>query len=137
LRAKRPPLVLCHADVHPNSVLVDTADQFWPVDWDDTRLDPKECDLMMGVGGLGSYPAGPREESWFLRGYGSTFLDPVALAYYRHVRAVGDIGAYGELVLLMPAVGEATRRYALQWMMKLFEPGYIVALASQWERFAT
>jgi spectinomycin phosphotransferase len=129
LRANRPPLVLCHADIHPNNVLIDTADRFWIVDWDDTLLAPKVCDIMMGVGGLGSYPAGPREESWFLRGYGSTDIDPIALAYYRHVRAVGDIGAHGEKVLLLPTVGEATRRNALQWMLKLFAPGYIVSLA--------
>jgi len=87
------------------------------------------------VGGLGSYPAGPREESWFLRGYGSTVIDPVALAYYRHARALGDIGANAEQALLLPTVGEATKRNALQRLMKLFAPGNIVSLASQVERF--
>jgi spectinomycin phosphotransferase len=131
LRATSPPLVLCHADVHPNNVLIDMDDQLWIVDWDDTMLAPKECDLMMGVGGLGNYPAGSREAGWFLRGYGSTAIDPVALAYYRHVRALGDIGAYGEQMLLLPGASVATKRNALQRMMSLFAPGYIVSLAKQ------
>jgi spectinomycin phosphotransferase len=131
LRTQRPPLVLCHADVHPNNVLIDTYDRFWIVDWDDTQLAPKECDLMMGVGGLGNYPAGPRETGWFLSGYGSTDIDPVALAYYRHVRALGDIGANGEQVLLLPGASEATKRNGLQRMEKLFAPGYIVSLTQQ------
>jgi spectinomycin phosphotransferase len=129
LRAAQPPLVLCHADVHPNNLLIDTADQLWLVDWDDALLAPKECDLMMGVGGLGNYPAGPREADWFLAGYGSTAIDPVALAYYRHVRALGDIGANGELVLQLPGASEATRRNGLWGMKQLFAPGHIVSLA--------
>jgi spectinomycin phosphotransferase len=137
LRAQRPPLVLCHADVHPNNVLIDRDNQLWIVDWDDTQLAPKECDLMMGVGGLGNYPAGPRETGWFLSGYGSTAIDPVALAYYRHVRALGDIGANGEQVLLLPGASEATKRDGLQRMELLFAPGYIVSLAGQLEDVAT
>lgn len=123
--------MLCHADVHPNNVLIDTDDHLWIVDWDEVLLAPKECDLMMGVGGLGSYPAGPREATWFLRGYGSAAIDPIALAYYRHARAVGDIGAYGAEALLLPAAGEATKRNAVQRLMKGFAPGSIVPLAHE------
>jgi len=130
VRAQRPPLVLCHADIHPNNVLIDSDDRLWMVDWDDTQLAPKECDLMMGIGGLGSYPAGPREAGWFLDGYGSTDIDPVALAYYRHVRALGDIAALGEQILL-PGASEATRSSGLQHMQQLFAPGCIVSLARQ------
>jgi len=136
LRAAPPPLVLCHADVHPNNVLVDTDDRLWIVDWDDTMLAPKECDLMMGVGGLGNYPAGPREAGWFLSGYGGTEVDLVALAYYRHGRALGDIYADGEQVLL-PGASEATKRDGLQRMEKLFAPGYIVSLARQLDHVVT
>lgn len=131
LRAARPLLVLCHADVHPNNVLIDLDDQLWLVDWDDTQLAPKECDLMMGVGGLGNYPAGPREAGWFLAGYGSTDIDPVALAYYRHVRALGDIGANGEQVLQLPGARATTKRNGLRQMQQLFAPGHIVSLARQ------
>jgi spectinomycin phosphotransferase len=131
VRAARPPLVLCHADVHPNNVLIDSDEQLWIVDWDDTHLAPKECDLMMGVGGLGNYPAGPRETGWFLRGYGSTDIDPVALDYYRHVRALGDILYNGEQVLMLPGAGEALKHDGLRRMKLLFAPGYMVSLARQ------
>ena len=131
LRIQRPPLVLCHADLHPNNVLIDRDGRFWIVDWDDTLLAPKECDLMMGVGGLSRDTVGPREEAWFLAGYGPTAIDPVALAYYRHLRAVSDVAARGEQAVLLPAVSEATRRLALHWLERLFAPGYIVSLARQ------
>ncbi len=133
LRAMLPPLVLCHADVHPNNVLIDTDDHLWIVDWDEVLYAPKECDLMMGVGGLGNYPAGPGETAWFLHGYGSTAIDPVALAYYRHARALGDIGANAEEVL-RPTASAAARRTAMQRLRLLFAPGYIVSLARQGER---
>jgi spectinomycin phosphotransferase len=136
LRAARPSLVLCHGDVHHNNVLIDTDDRFWMIDWDDTRLAPKECDLMMGVGGLNATYAGPREETWFLRGYGPTTIDPIALAYYRHLRAVGDLAEYGEQVWLLQGASEATKRNALERTTRLFAPGSIVTLAKQLERFA-
>jgi spectinomycin phosphotransferase len=131
LRAQRPPLVLCHADAHPNNVLIDTADQLWIVDWDDAQLAPKECDLMMGVGGLGNYPAGPREAGWFFSGYGRTTVDPLALAYYRHARALGDIAANGEHVVLLPGASEATKRNGLHRMAQLFAPGSIISLTQR------
>lgn len=135
LRAAPPPLVLCHADVHPNNILLGTDGGLWIVDWDEVLFAPKEADLMMGVGGLGNYPAGPREAASFLRGYGSTAIDAVALAYYRHVRAVSDIGADAEQVLLLPA-SEATKRGAVAALESLFAPGQIVDLARQADRLA-
>jgi spectinomycin phosphotransferase len=129
LRGRRPALVLCHSDIHPNNLLIDTEDHLWIVDWEDTLLAPKECDLIFGLGGLGNYPAGPREQAWFLRGYGETTVDPVALTFYRCLRAIGDIGWNAEQLLLMPAVGEATKRNALERMKMLFEPGFMVSMA--------
>lgn len=137
LRAARPPLVLCHADIHHNNVLIDTEDGFWIVDWDDTLRAPKECDLMMGVGGLNGTIVGPREEEWFLRGYGPTAIDPVALAYYRHLRAVGDLAYNGMQMWLLPAASEAIKAKALQGTRLLFAPGSIVSLAHQSARAVT
>jgi hypothetical protein len=91
---------------------------------------PKECDLMMGVGGLGNYAAGPRETAWFLQGYGSAGIDPAALAFYRHARALGDIG-YTVEQIVQPDAGEAARRDALRRLWLLFAPGYIVSLVQQ------
>ena len=44
-------------------------------------------------------------------------------------RAVQDIAAYGEQVLMMPTLGEETRRVAVDGFVDLFEPGNIVDLA--------
>ncbi len=131
LRAVPPPRVLCHADIHLNNLLIDSEDRLWLVDWDETLQAPKECDLMFGLGGLGGEHIGPREEAWFLEGYGSAAVDRVALAYYRCLRALGDIGYCGEQLVLMPEVSEVAKRKALQNLRLLFEPGYIITRASQ------
>jgi spectinomycin phosphotransferase len=131
LRAVPPSRVLCHADIHLNNLLIDREDRLWLVDWDETLQAPKECDLMFGLGGLGGDPIGPREEAWFLEGYGSTTVDRVALAYYRCLRALGDIGYCGEQLILMPEMTEVVKRKALQNLRLLFEPGSIVSRASQ------
>jgi thiamine kinase-like enzyme len=52
LQATAAPLVLCHADIHTGNVLLDTANNLWIVDWDETMLAPKERDLMFVVGGI-------------------------------------------------------------------------------------
>ena len=130
LRRTSPALVLCHADIHPNNLLIDRDDRLWMVDWDEVLFAPKECDLMMGIGGLGDYPAGPGEAARFLAGYGHGEVDPVALAFYRHARALGDIGANVEQIL-RPEADEATRIDVLRRLRLLFAPGYIVSLAQQ------
>ena len=84
---------------------------------------------MFAVGGLGGYELGPREETWFRAGYGDMQLDPVALAYYRYARAVADIGAYGQVLFLMPDAGQATKLNAAAGLRNLFLPGHIVARA--------
>jgi spectinomycin phosphotransferase len=99
------------------------------VDWDETILAPRERDLMFVIGGISSKLVGPREEALFFQGYGATTVEPLALAYYRYVWAVGDIGAYGAEVFFRPDLGPATRRVAVDQFLSLFEPGEIVALA--------
>lgn len=129
LRAAGLPLVLCHADIHTANVLIDTSDELWIADWDETILAPKERDLMFVVGGISTDLVRSREEAWFFQGYGPTHVDPLALAYYRYAWAVNDIGAYGEQALLLPGLGRKTRQAAIQGLMSLFRPGRIVALA--------
>ncbi len=129
LRQTSAPLVLCHADMHTWNVLLDTAQQLWLVDWDETILALKERDLMFVVGGIGGDRVGPHETACFLRGYGDTAIDPRALVYYRYAWAVQDMASYGERVFFLPDLGEETRRDAMHGFMDLFEPGNIVALA--------
>jgi spectinomycin phosphotransferase len=123
------PLVLCHADLHTWNVLVDADGQPWIVDWDEAILAPRERDLMFVVGGIADGLVRPGDTDRFFQGYGRVEVDPRLLAYYRAAWAVQDIAAYGEQVLMMPAVGEETRRAAVDGFVDLFGPGSIVDLA--------
>lgn len=129
LRATRPPLVICHTDIHTWNTMIDTEERLWIVDWDETLLAPKEVDLMFAVGGIGAGVMGPEQESWFFAGYGPTTVDPLALAYYRYARAIGDIGGFGEQIALVPDASEADKHDALRLLESLFEPGNMVAIA--------
>jgi spectinomycin phosphotransferase len=129
LRQASLPLVLCHADLHTWNVLLDTAQQLWVVDWDETVLAPKERDLMFVIRGIGRDLVRPHETACFLQGYGDTEIDPLALVYYRYAWAVQDMAAYGERVFFLPDLGESTRREAVHGFMDMFEPGNIVAIA--------
>ncbi|MGH2346383.1 MAG: phosphotransferase enzyme family protein [Chloroflexota bacterium] len=133
LAQTKPPLVLCHADIHTANVLVDTEGQVWIVDWDETILAPCERDLMFVVGGIIGGLVGPRREELFFQGYGAATVDPLALAYYRYAWAVGDIGAFGEEVFFRPDLGPITRQAAVELFMSLFMPGNIVELAFAWD----
>jgi len=137
LRATPPPLVLCHADIHTANVMIDTAGQLWLVDWDEAIFAPKECDLIFVVGGLARGLVAPHEEALFFRGYGAAGVDPLAFAYYRHLRAVSDIAAYGEEVFLLPALGSISKRNAQQRLESLFAAGSMVPLAGEAYRCAT
>jgi spectinomycin phosphotransferase len=130
LAYRTPPQVLCHADIHTNNVLLDAEGQVWIVDWDETMLAPRERDVMFAVGGgINRMVVGPREEELFLRGYGDTALDPIALAFYRYAWAVSDIGDYADQIIRRPDLGAISKRAALETFMTLFQPGSIVALA--------
>ena len=129
LRRRSLPNVLCHADLHTMNVLVDSAQQLWIVDWDETVLAPKERDLMFVIGGIGHGLVSPRQTDCFLLGYGETTIDQEALSYYRYAWAVQDIAAYGEQALLTPDVGTATRHNAVRQFIRLFAPGNIVDIA--------
>jgi spectinomycin phosphotransferase len=123
------PQVLCHADLHTWNVLVDADEQPWIVDWDEATLAPRERDLMFVAGGIAGGLVRPEDTDRFFQGYGRVVVDPRLLAYYRVAWAVQDLAEYGERVLMLPAVGEATRRAAVDGFVDLFEPGNIVDLA--------
>jgi spectinomycin phosphotransferase len=129
LRQASTPLVLCHADMHTWNVLLDTTQQLWLVDWDETILALKERDLMFVVGGIGPDLVGPRDTACFFQGYGDNAIDPRALTYYRYAWAVQDMGAYGEQVFFLPDLNEEARRDGVYGFMNLFESGNIVELA--------
>jgi spectinomycin phosphotransferase len=123
------PVVLCHADIHTNNLLVDPAGRVWIVDWDETMLAPRERDLMFVVGGISARLVRPHEEAWFFEGYGPTTVDPLALAYYRAAWAVSDIADFADQVCFRTDLGLHSRQEALRFCLGLFAPGEIVAIA--------
>ncbi len=133
--ATNPPLLICHADIHTNNVLVDESDHgIWVTDWDEAMLAPRERDVMFAVGGgISRKAVSPRAEALFLQGYqqvpGPVAVDPLGLAYYRYAWAVSDIGSYGEQVAYRTDLGPATREESVERFLSLFAPGNIVALA--------
>jgi spectinomycin phosphotransferase len=129
LRLASLPNVLCHADLHTWNVLLDTDQQIWIVDWDETILAPKERDLMFVIGGIARDLVSSPETACFLQGYADSAIDQQALVYYRYAWALQDMGAFGEMVFFSPDAGELSRREALDGFVDMFEPGNIVALA--------
>jgi spectinomycin phosphotransferase len=128
LRAANPPQVICHTDIHPWNMLVDAARDVWFVDWDDTRMAPRECDLMYAIGGIGGYVSGKREEAWFRAGYGDIVVDPLALAYYRYAHFVADTGSFAETILYSEE-SQDVKLEAVRLVMSQFNPGAKVHLA--------
>jgi spectinomycin phosphotransferase len=130
LRERSMPLVLCHADLHTRNVLLENDEQFWVIDWDETVLALKERDLMFFVGGIMRKLLQPHNTEHFFRGYGDAAIDPDALVYYRNAWAVQDMAADGERVFFLPDLSDASRQDAVRMFKLLFEPGYIVSIAS-------
>jgi spectinomycin phosphotransferase len=126
-QARRPTLVLCHADIHTFNVLVDPGGGLHIVDWDETVLAPKERDLMFLV--QGAAPDGAPDEVAFRQGYGPVTPDPVILAFYRYEWVVQEIAEFGQQVLRSQEGSEITRLDGLRHFRALFEPGNVVASA--------
>lgn len=123
------PLALCHADLHTWNIMVDTEQQMWIVDWDETVLAPKERDLMFVVGGIGAGLVSPQQTACFMQGYGNETPNTLALEYYRYAWAVQDMGAYAEQVFFSPERSEETRLAAVRGFIDEFAPGNIVEIA--------
>jgi spectinomycin phosphotransferase len=125
-RAKQAehPIVLCHADVHTNNLLVGDDGRLYVIDWDDARLAPKERDLMFVLA-----EAGEAEKRSFFVGYGDAAIDPLILAYYQHEWCVEDFGAFAEEILDLDGASATTRANSLTWFKYLFAPGNSVPTA--------
>ena len=94
LRTRVPvtDFVLCHADIHAWNVMLSEAGEFYIIDWDTLMFAPRERDLMFIGAGLGDIWKSEREAELFYEGYGQVAVDTVALAYYRCVRIIEDVG---------------------------------------------
>lgn len=128
--ASRPlKFVLCHSDVHPGNLFIDSKGTLFIVDWDYPMLAPKERDLMFIGGGQGFMPyIADQEEMLFYRGYGQAQLDPIALTYYRYERGVMDISVECERVL-SDTLGNQDRAQALEILQLYFLPGCTIEMA--------
>lgn len=109
------PVAVCHTDAHLGNVLIGgDGGTVWLIDWDDAALAPPERDLVFVVGGLpGFAPVGARELAWFAEGYGPVDPDPDRLAYYRTVRALGDLTEFA-VAILDDDGGREDREFALR-----------------------
>ena len=115
--------VPCHGDVHTGNLLITKDGKISIVDWEDTRLAPKERDLMFLPGDVGA-----RGEELFFKGYGEPEIDPLTQAYYRHHWCVEDMG-FAEHIFTEENVGEKTQRDAIWWFKNLFSEGNSVDTA--------
>ncbi|MBI1333666.1 MAG: phosphotransferase [Armatimonadetes bacterium] len=124
-RAKEWHLVPCHADIHVGNILVREDGPPLLVDWDAPKLAPKECDLMFFCGpGITGHE--PEVEGWFFEGYGQCQIDPLALAYYRHVRAVEDIVSFTR-----ESCDPSRTDESLRFLSGIFKPRQIVQTADE------
>ncbi len=129
LQAQSLPFVLCHADIHTANVLIGGAGQLFIVDWDQTIFAPKERDLMFVVGERAASSPFSESERAFLRGYGQSDVNWLAMAYYRYEWVVQEIADFAERVFLTPDIGLETKQNALRGFMQLFRPGDVITSA--------
>jgi spectinomycin phosphotransferase len=120
--ARSIEFVLCHSDIHPGNLLIDTRGTLFVVDWDYPMLAPKERDLMFIGGGQGFMPhSAEHEELLFYRGYDQAQRDPIALAYYRYERCITDISVECERIF-SSTLGDPDRTQSLQILKWYFLP---------------
>lgn len=123
--------VLCHSDIHPGNLFIDTNGQLFIVDWDYPMLAPRERDLMFIGGGQGFKPyIAEQEEMLFYREYGQSPPDLVALTYYRYERGIKDISVECERVL-SNTLGDPDRAQALEILQLYFLPGCTIEMANK------
>jgi spectinomycin phosphotransferase len=129
LQSQELELVLCHADLHAGNLLVENDGTLYIIDWDEILLAPKERDLMyIGGGLLGGWRSPAEEEALFYQGYGSSEIDPVALAYYRYERIIQDLAIYSEELLSVHGSREE-REQSFRYMASNFNPGGVLEIA--------
>ncbi len=131
LQAQAPAQIVCHADLHAGNFLITPDSTLYIVDWDTLILAPKERDLMYVGGGLaGGWHTPQTETTLFYEGYGTSQIDPVALAYYRYERIVQDIAIYCEELLAGRGSAE-DRAQSLYYLASNFQPTSVLEIAYQ------
>ncbi|MBE0695501.1 MAG: aminoglycoside phosphotransferase family protein [Anaerolineaceae bacterium] len=131
LSANPPEWVLCHTDIHPGNLFIDTHGTLYIIDWDYPVLAPKERDLMFIGGGQGYMNTTPqKEETLFYGGYGPGPIDPIAMAYYRCERNIVDLSVECTRIF-SSTVSDQDRAQSLQIITWLFLPEGSIEMAYQ------
>ena len=118
----QPETILCHGDIHGWNLLIPNGTTLYIVDWDTLVFSPKERDLMFIGCGLGGKSLSPiQEEVFFYEGYGQTFIDPVAMAYYRYERVIEDFAVCIEHIFSTENVDE-DRQQSMRIIKSYFLP---------------
>jgi spectinomycin phosphotransferase len=128
LARRKLRFVLCHADLHAGNLLVGDDGLLRVVDWDTLIFAPPERDLMFVGAGIDGVWRAEGAQRAFYEGYGPVEPDAAALGYYRCERAVEDIAAFGE-ALLLSGEGGADRGQSLRYFTAAFEPGDAIPTA--------
>jgi spectinomycin phosphotransferase len=122
-------LVLCHTDIHPGNLFIDTSGSLFIIDWDYPRLALKECDLMFIGGGQGYVGTTEQDElARFYPAYGQGLVDPLAMAYYRCERNIIDFSVECGRIL-SSQVSDADRAQSILIITWLFLPGGSMEMA--------
>ena len=130
IKEQSAKFVLCHSDIHGGNVLIKGSNTIYIVDWDEPIMAPKERDLMFIGGGIANVWNDPQEEISFYKGYGSTDVNILILAYYRHERIVEDIAEYGQSLLLTnPDNVHKNRSEMYKQFVSMFDPHGVVDIA--------
>jgi spectinomycin phosphotransferase len=134
LQSQTAELTLCHSDLHAGNILIDDAGALYIIDWDAPIMAPKERDLMYAGGGQFMNVRSPTEEErLFYHGYGTTYINENALAYYRYERIVEDLAIYCEQLLLTNEGGD-DRQQSLYYFKSNFQPGGTIEIARTSDR---
>jgi spectinomycin phosphotransferase len=88
LQTRELSYVLCHADLHPGTVITAEDGAIAIIDWDEVMAAPRERDFLFV----------PPDDAAFWEGYGPLARDPALLAYYHFERAVQDVLASQRVV---------------------------------------
>jgi spectinomycin phosphotransferase len=131
MRTRPLDFVLCHSDIHVGNVLARDDGHISIVDWDQPLIAPKERDLMFIVGSAGAVAVSAENQAQFLRGYGTTEIDPVAFAYYRYDWVAQDAKEYGAMGFGLRDGSDDTRRDALLWMRRILGPNDALGAADK------
>jgi spectinomycin phosphotransferase len=121
--------VLCHTDIHPGNLFIESKGTLYIVDWDYPMLAPKERDLMFIGGGQGYKDCSEQEEEMhFYQNYGETTIDLDAMAYYRCERNIIDLCVESGRIF-SSTLSDQDRAQSLEIVTWLFLPGGSIDMA--------